>query len=548
MRKTLNVFLVFLITLFTIPFGGLNVSAEGKVYDNIKDGQYEIEVEFKQDGSDETSLADQYVSDESKLIIKDGQAELVLAIPKIPGFEFEKFKVEGTTFELETKGDVDYYKFKLDQVKPRLEAVVTYSLTGDFELRHDDVPMGIVLYGLEDLPTIEEEPEEDVTDSEEDSSFDLEDGFYTVTASYVNVKDGSNSAMASYLSDNVFLAVDSDKVEMTITVNDNNTVTLLQVEENNPVEVVKDGEKNYETFKLDTLTNVYNAYTEYQAPFGDSIFEGQADFLIVIDGDSLEKASKNDKPGYVEHEDPQRDDDKDKGKGEGDEKEPKPKPEKPSKKDLLTPDKAYKIDYTILHEDGTKPSVADPFFEKPGILLEKDGIKYLQMTVENGDMVRSLSNKYGEYILVDQKSDGTKVMQLRVPSDLSDMKLDMHIVVPEGAIPGFRGYDKSHGAILTFGDATEISVGNHMLAPSGDKNNLNGPYVEGATTPGGSEEDNNGKQPDKPELGENGDNKKGEKTDENPKTGDTSQILFFSTLLVASLSVLVLQVRRRLAA
>src|SRR5690625_5391401 len=38
----------------------------------------------------------------------------------------------------------------------------------------------------------------------------------------------------------------------------------------------------------------------------------------------------------------------------------------------ITPDKAYEVDYTIKHEDGINESVADGFFEKPGILLEED--------------------------------------------------------------------------------------------------------------------------------------------------------------------------------
>src|SRR5699024_10269096 len=66
----------------------------------------------------------------------------------------------------------------------------------------------------------------------------------------------------------------------------------------------------------------------------------------------------------------------------------------------LTPDKAYEINYTILHEDGNAPSVADGFFKKPGIILEYGGKTYLQMTVESAEMIKSLSNEYVDYILV----------------------------------------------------------------------------------------------------------------------------------------------------
>src|SRR5690625_4689188 len=142
----------------------------------------------------------------------------------------------------------------------------------------------------------------------------------------------------------------------------------------------------------------------------------------------------------------------------------------------VTPDKAFEIDYTILHEDGNAPSIADGFFQKPGTVLEYDGKTYFQMTVESAEMVQALSNKYGDYVLVDEK-DGTKTMQLRVPNDLSDMKLDMHIVVPAGAMPNFPGYDEEHGAILTFDDSSqkEVNAENYKLITS---NGDNGPSAE----------------------------------------------------------------------
>src|SRR5690625_2500913 len=151
----------------------------------------------------------------------------------------------------------------------------------------------------------------------------------------------------------------------------------------------------------------------------------------------------------------------------------------------VTPDKAFEINYTILHEDGNAPSVADGFFEKPGTILEYDGKTYFQLTVESAEMVQALSNKYGDYVLVAEK-DGTKTMQLRVPNDLSNMKLDMHIIVPAGSIPGFPGYDEKHGAILTFDKKSkkDISVEGLEVAASDDKDNENGPFVEGAAGSG----------------------------------------------------------------
>lgn len=92
MRKALNVFLVFLITLFTIPFGGLNVSAEDgvKVYDHskIEDGVYEIEV------SSSSSAADNFLTDNAVLIVDGEELKLIVSY-KVEGFRLSWTKLEG---------------------------------------------------------------------------------------------------------------------------------------------------------------------------------------------------------------------------------------------------------------------------------------------------------------------------------------------------------------------------------------------------------------------------------------------------------------------
>src|SRR5699024_6723417 len=116
----------------------------------------------------------------------------------------------------------------------------------------------------------------------------------------------------------------------------------------------------------------------------------------------------------------------------------------------ITPDKVYEINTTIKQDDGKSDSVANGFFQDKGFLLEKHGKTYIQMTVDSGDMVKSFKGKYGEAIVVKDNKGGSKTLQLRVENDLSNMSLDMHIIVPDGAIPGFPGYDSKHGAILEF--------------------------------------------------------------------------------------------------
>src|SRR5699024_5272973 len=153
------------------------------------------------------------------------------------------------------------------------------------------------------------------------------------------------------------------------------------------------------------------------------------------------------------------------------------KAKKSSTNNQLKPDKAYKINYTIKQKDGIKDSIGNDFFTNTGILLEKDGKTYLQMAIENGDMIKDLKGKYGEAIVVKKEKDGSTVVQLRVDNDLANMLLEMHVIVPEGAIPGFPGYNRDHEALLVFdkGSKQEIEVGDLKLAAIAG--NDNGPVV-----------------------------------------------------------------------
>lgn len=243
--------------------------------------------------------------------------------------------------------------------------------------------------------------------------------------------------------------------------------------------------------------------------------------------------------------------------GEGSDEEEDPKEEEKDKDETpgseeetelttLTPDKVYEVAYEILQEDGSGPSVADGFFVKPGHILEKDGVKYIQIKVTDGEYVKALSNEFGDAIIVKENEDGSVILQLKLKDDLSDMILDMHIVVGAGAMPGFPGYDAKHKAILSI-DSTSleaIDTADHLLAGTGDEKNENGPFLKDQPKP----------DPEKPELDDETDEEETVETDEtpkkdddekNPQTGVKTNFLLYTFLLISSLIPLVLQLRRR---
>src|SRR5699024_4546225 len=232
------------------------------------------------------------------------------------------------------------------------------------------------------------------------------------------------------------------------------------------------------------------------------------------------------------------------------EEEPAPEPEEVvEEENLLTPDKAYEIDYIVKHETEDKASAADNFFEKPGILLEKDGAYYLQVTVTSSDMIDSLETEFGPALIVEDNGD-SKVVQIRVNDDLSKVTiLDMHITVP-----GMYSMNHSARVYLDESSMKEVDVDNYELV-AGTEENLNGPLVEGAD-PGNALDDDGNKDgntndgtPNKPDFGDNDDNGTTPGQDDgkgkNPQTGDTSGILLYTLLLIGSMIPLAAKLKRR---
>src|SRR5690625_2005117 len=81
MKKSFNIFLAFVIVFFTVPFGGLKVSADAG--DNsrvVPDKAYEIEYVIKEDGKDKNSVANQYFVKPGILLVKDNDKYAQLTI------------------------------------------------------------------------------------------------------------------------------------------------------------------------------------------------------------------------------------------------------------------------------------------------------------------------------------------------------------------------------------------------------------------------------------------------------------------------------------
>jgi hypothetical protein len=216
--------------------------------------------------------------------------------------------------------------------------------------------------------------------------------------------------------------------------------------------------------------------------------------------------------------------------------------------DPMKPDKAFTIDFILKHATEDKVSAADAFFQKPAILLYKDGEKYLQITITGAQFIDSLKTSNGEVVLVRENDDGSIVVQFKVDDDISEMiLLDMILTVP-------GVYDEqNHKARLYLDESTmeEIDASNHRLTAGAEVRTLGS--VNDNTTSNGEDNNNNENEisgPEKPELGPGeGDNGSVETAaggqETNPKTGDTTNIMLYVLLLIGSAIPLAIQLKRR---
>lgn len=155
MKRKFTLLLTVLFTLFTLPINGLTVLAaeDGKTYDDIKDGTYEIIAKALNADKDEASGAAGFINEGATLVIEGDLIQLIITVPNNDMAEIEGIQVEGKEAEISESGDDKVYTFTLDTLKEELNAQVQYEVP-DFGLEHD-VPFRFKLEGLDELPVIE---------------------------------------------------------------------------------------------------------------------------------------------------------------------------------------------------------------------------------------------------------------------------------------------------------------------------------------------------------------------------------------------------------
>src|SRR5690625_3997342 len=119
MRKFLTIFLAATLVFFTLPMNTLKVLASNDGY-NIQDGEYEIIAKAIHSSTGERSLAADFIDEEAKLIVENGEIYFTITIPHndfaiISGVQIED--IEPTVVE---DAEAKYKTFHLPELKSEL--------------------------------------------------------------------------------------------------------------------------------------------------------------------------------------------------------------------------------------------------------------------------------------------------------------------------------------------------------------------------------------------------------------------------------------------
>lgn len=234
MKKNFKWLLSVLIAVFAVSMIGNTAFADGN-YDNIKDGEYKIDVRSLEKGTDKESVANDFVHDPT-LTIQDGNPTLTLGIGAGGGgYEDFDFTIEWVTVEGKEpigesdEGDFTHYTFQLDNLDTIVPAGMKY-VVPDFPPLADghEVGFDLELIGLDDLPEIEDEKEdpEDPEDPVEDPKGDKENGTTNGAGEGTNGdENGTTNGAGEDNGDNGNGTTDGDKEENPQT-GDNSNILL----------------------------------------------------------------------------------------------------------------------------------------------------------------------------------------------------------------------------------------------------------------------------------------------------------------------------------
>ncbi|MCT2342834.1 NEAT domain-containing protein [Niallia taxi] len=425
-----------------------------------EDGEYDVDYTVLHGTAEEKSIADNYFTKPSKVIVKDGNVTVQTEYSSL----ITEFTVEGKAPKIiSNDGTKTVAEFSVASINGITDAQIhveipTINYDHWYTVRFD--------FNTDNLPVVEEkEP--------------LADGLYTIDYQVWKENADEASSMGNYLSKPAKLIVENGKSYIQLNLSSSNFVTGFKTEVNGQyvdAEVISQDDEaktkvlRFEVENLSDITNIQLAMSYGMNHVVRMVFDENT--ITVSEPEEI----------------------------------PEPAPGEGEEEPLA--DGLYTIDYQVWKENADEASSMGNYLSKPAKLIVENGKSYIQLNLSSSNFVTGFKTEVnGQYVdaeVISQDDEAkTKVLRFEVEnlSDITNIQLAM-------------SYGMNHVVRMVF-DEGSISVEEPEENPGTTPGEGEGENP--GTTPGEGEGENPGTTPGEGE-GENPGTTPGEGEGENPGT------------------------------
>lgn len=567
--------------------------------DALQDGEYSLDFIVWKELEDEKSVADDYFEKPAKLIVENGEYTVQATLKNATWWQYFKVKfgeefIDVTELEKNEEENTALIKFPIESLDEILDAKVHIIVTGipgfnydnkyDIRIKFEQEKIELIKLYENEVPKGKEkekdqegfenkvnnkEKNNEVENTEEkkkeaedkQETYKYKNGVYELP--YVVLKDNSEevSVADTYFKKPATLNVKDGTYTVQATLKNASWWEYFKVAQGDSftdvkvLEMDEDNDSAKIEFNVDDIDEILHAKVHIIVK-GIPGFEYDNKYDIRLKFDTS-KVARND---HVEDSQPSSD--------ESNEPKQNAQPENPNNNNYTTNvengssqtnskdtdkkicrDGIYDLPFRVLKADKDEVSVADKYFEKPAKLIVKDGRFTVETVLKNASWWQyfkvATENGFMDVKVIDEnKETDTRVVQFPVknPADILDAKV--HIIVT--GIPGFE-YDNKYDIRLGF-DPSGLPLDGCDLEDENPKVN--------SKEDGEKIDNNKDEMPinhgdplsfDRDDQTKEDEKRTADKV-ENPKTADSAKLLFFASLLIASLIPLLVKLYSRVKA
>ncbi|QYK64042.1 NEAT domain-containing protein [Paenibacillus sp. S25] len=246
---------------------------------------------------------------------------------------------------------------------------------------------------------------------------DLADGTYSINFNALHATKDQPSAMAQYLLSPATLTVAKGQKEVSFTIKDSTTVTEFKTEQNGTLTdadiVSEDKTANMRVvkFKVADLDAILNAQVHVSTTYPGGVYEMDHKLRLQFDKNSISGSDNGSSPV------------------------------------------TSNLDFTLLKDGSSEKSMMDGYTEKPGVLIEREGKRYVRFTLKNSKQIDGFKVEQNGVltnttVVSEDKAANTRVIEFEVKEVPAKLNAWVSINWPE------FNYVETYNVDLQLGTAT----------------------------------------------------------------------------------------------